>query len=99
MKKLIFSLCLLLLTSCGDGNIVNNSPLSYVESNKIKDYIDSCTKQKQTVDIKSKFGNDVILILGNWSMNKKGIKKISSIYYKKTDLSMKIQFILMNLLM
>jgi len=25
-------------------------------------------------EIKKKFGNDVILILGNWSMNKQGIK-------------------------
>ena len=39
MKKLIFSLCFLLLTSCGNDNVVNNSALSYVESNKIKDYI------------------------------------------------------------
>jgi hypothetical protein len=29
-------------------------------------------------DIKNKFGNDVVLILGNWSMNKIGIKKIST---------------------
>ena len=28
-------------------------------------------------DIKKKFGNDIVLILGNWSMNKKGIKSIS----------------------
>ena len=55
MKKLIFSLCFLLLTSCGNDNVVNNSALSYVESNKIKDYIDSCAKQQKTVDIKSKF--------------------------------------------
>jgi len=49
--------------------------------NKLRWYIFINEKRSECLlvnDIKNKFGNDVVLILGNWSMNKIGIKKIST---------------------
>lgn len=49
--------------------------------NKLKWYlfINEKRSQNQLVNkIKNKFGNDVVLIIGDWCMNKKGIKTIST---------------------
>lgn len=49
--------------------------------NKLKwhSFINEKRSEKMLVNkIKSKFGNDVVLIMGDWSMNKKGIKSIST---------------------
>jgi hypothetical protein len=49
--------------------------------NKLKWFMFINEKRSESLlvnDIKKKFGNDVVLILGNWSMNKSGIKMIST---------------------
>ena len=47
-------------------------------------------------DIKKKFGNDTVLILGNWSMNKKGIK-CTSIPNKKYEKVLNRNFITLKI--
>ena len=52
-----------------------------VKLNKLKwmMFINEKRSEKMLVnDIKKKFGDNITLILGNWSMNKKGIKSIST---------------------
>jgi len=47
-------------------------------------------------DIKNKFGNDAVLILGNWGMNKIGIKKTST-PNKKYEKILKRNFITLKI--
>ena len=47
-------------------------------------------------DIKKKFGNDTVLILGNWSMNKKGIK-CTSVPNKKYEKVLNRNFITLKI--
>ena len=51
-----------------------------IRLNKLKWYSfinNKRSENKLINDIRKKFGNDVVLIMGDWSMNKKGIKSIS----------------------
>jgi len=48
-------------------------------------------------DIKNKFGNDVVLILGDWSMNKSFIKGISSTPNKKITRILENNFITLKI--
>ena len=52
-----------------------------IRLNKLKWYLFINEKRSENLlvnDIKKKFGNDVVLILGDWSMDKSGIKTIST---------------------
>lgn len=67
--------------------------------NKLKwhSFINEKRSEKMLVnDIKKKFGNDVVLILGNWSMNKEGIKTIST-PNKKYERILKKNFITLKI--
>ena len=50
---------LLLMIACSEDSVRSNGVLSESENDKIREYISLRTEQKQSVDIKSKFGTNL----------------------------------------